>query len=43
MTGSTNSLDNKDTDGIGFAGPFHPEVTWPNKNKNAADAAFDVF
>jgi hypothetical protein len=24
-------------------GPFHPEVIWPNENKNAADAAFNVF
>jgi hypothetical protein len=24
-------------------GPFHPEVTLTNENKNAAAAAFDVF
>jgi len=27
----------------GSIGPFHPEVIWPNENKNAADAAFNVF
>ncbi|MBK7713276.1 MAG: hypothetical protein IPJ37_21780 [Bacteroidales bacterium] len=30
-------------DGIDSVGPFHPEVIWPNKNKNAAVAAFCVF
>jgi len=30
-------------DGIGFAGPFHPEVTLQAKTKNAAWAAFNVF
>jgi hypothetical protein len=27
----------------GSIGPFHPEVIWPKENKNAADAAFNVF
>ena len=33
-------MSKSDADGIGFAGPFHPEVTRANENKKCCKAAF---